>query len=412
MVFWDKFGKIIMKVGIFLGGISAERNVSLESGRNVYEKLNSRGEHKAIPIFVTGRIDDLKLYIIPLSLLFKDNADVITDSIKNFKRSLVETDEGLQKMLEKYVEEDVCKVVTEISFDLLPKIIDFAFLALHGAPGEDGTFQKILDDLKIPYNGSSAEVSKLCMNKYNTNRLLAKNGILVANQHVVDADDWKANKFKILQDIEQKFKFPFVIKPVDDGSSVGVFIVDNFKTLENYLDATFLLEKFEEFKNLTIEYHKQILIEDLITSNGTKRFLEVTGGFLAHKKDDGSIEYEMFSPSESIAANQILSMEEKFLSGQGQNITPARYDEDLKENLRIENVVKEELKKVATVLNLQGYARIDAFVKIFSNNRVEVWVIEINTLPALTPATCIFHQCIHNGYSPADFIHKIIDVAL
>lgn len=401
-----------MRIGFFLGGISAERNVSLESGRNVYEKINSRGIHKTIPIFVTGRVDDIKLYIIPLSLLFKDNADIIAETIKNFKRSLVETDEDLQKMLEDYVEDDVCKVVTEISFDLLPKIIDFAFLALHGAPGEDGTFQKILDDLKIPYNGSSAEVSKLCMNKYLTNRLLAQHGILVANQYVVDADDWTANKFKILQEIEHQFAFPFVIKPVDDGSSVGVFIVDNFKTLEHYLDTVFLLEDHkEEFKNVTIVYHKQILIEDLITGNGAKKFLEVTGGFLTHKKEDGSIEYEMFSPSESVAINQILSMEEKFLSGEGQNITPGRYDADPKENLRIDNIVKEELKKVATILNLRGYARIDAFVKVFSDH-VEVWVIEVNTLPALTPATCIFHQCILNGYSPADFIHKIIDFSL
>ena len=89
-----------MRVGFFLGGISAERNVSLESGRNVYEKINSRGIHKTIPIFVTGRVDDIKLYIIPLSLLFKDNADIIAETIKNFKRSLVEKDEDLQQMLE------------------------------------------------------------------------------------------------------------------------------------------------------------------------------------------------------------------------------------------------------------------------------------------------------------------------
>lgn len=119
----------------------------------------------------------------------------------------------------------------------------------------------------------------------------------------------------------------------------------------------------------------------------------------------------MFSPSESIAMNKILSMEEKFLSGEGQNITPARYDEDPETNSKINNFVKEELKKVATLLSLRGYARIDAFVKIF-NDHVEVWVLEVNTLPALTPATCIFHQCILNGYSPADFIHEIINFAL
>lgn len=400
-----------MKIGVFLGGISAEKDVSLESGRNVFEKINSRGEHKAIPIFVTGEINDIKLYIIPINLIFKDNADLIADSIKNFKKSLVENDEKLQDMLKNYIEDDVCKVVTEISFDLLPKIIDFAFLALHGKPGEDGTFQKILDDLKIPYNGSPANASALAMNKYNTNRLLAQHGIHVANQYVIDADDWIKNKYKILQEVEQNFSFPFIVKPVDDGSSFGVFIVENFKTLEHYLDAVFLLETHEEeFKNFKIVYHKKILVEDYIQKGNAKKILEVTGGFLTHKKN-GTIEFEMFSPSESIATNKILSMEEKFLSGEGQNITPARYDEIPEKNLEIDNAVKKELKKVATILQLRGYARIDAFVKIF-NDHIEVWVLEVNTLPALTPATCIFHQCILNGYSPSDFIHEIINFSI
>ena len=65
------------------------------------------------------------------------------------------------------------------------------------------------------------------------------------------------------------------------------------------------------------------------------------------------------------------------------------------------------MQKVAEILNIEGYARIDAMVKIYPNH-VETWVIEINTLPALTPATCIFHQSAINGYKPVDFIHAII----
>ncbi|MDR2401961.1 MAG: hypothetical protein LBD32_00635 [Cytophagales bacterium] len=400
-----------MRVGVFLGGISAEKDVSLESGRNVFEKINSKGEHRTTPIFVSGRLDDIKLYILPFSLLFKDNADLISEAIKNYERSRVEKDEDLQKMLKNYVENDVCKVVTEITFDLLPKIIDFAFLALHGGPGEGGTFQRILDKLKIPYNGSSAEVSELAINKFRTNRFLAQHGVFVANQYVIDYEDWIENKYKILLEVEKKFSFPFVVKPVDDGSSVGVFIIENSKIFEHYVETVFLIENHEEeFKNLKIVYHKKILIEDLIEKGDAKKILEVTGGFLTHKKNE-SIEYEMFFPSESIAVNKILSMEEKFLTGEGQNITPARYAENSEENLRIEGIVKEELKKVAALLNLRGYARIDAFVKIF-DDRVEVWILEVNTLPALTPATCIFHQCILNGYSPADFIQEIINFAL
>ena len=67
------------------------------------------------------------------------------------------------------------------------------------------------------------------------------------------------------------------------------------------------------------------------------------------------------------------------------------------------------MKKTAKVLNVEGYCRIDAFVKIFDKNRVEVVIIEINSLPGMTPATAIFHQCALNNYKPYEFIDKILE---
>ncbi|NDC31639.1 MAG: D-alanine--D-alanine ligase, partial [Bacteroidetes bacterium] len=119
--------------------------------------------------------------------------------------------------------------------------------------------------------------------------------------------------------------------------------------------------------------------------------------------------YEMFEPSETLAEGEILSLEEKFLAGQGQNITPSRFSKNAKAQQEISKKVQDELKKTAKVLNVEGYCRIDAFVKIFDKNRVEVVIIEINSLPGMTPATAIFHQCALNGYKPYEFIDKIID---
>lgn len=87
----------------------------------------------------------------------------------------------------------------------------------------------------------------------------------------------------------------------------------------------------------------------------------------------------------------MLSLEEKFLAGEGHIITPARFHNDTKVATMISKRVKNELGTIAQALNLQGYARIDAFIKIYLLQKVEVWVIEINVLPAMTPATCIFH---------------------
>ena len=123
----------------------------------------------------------------------------------------------------------------------------------------------------------------------------------------------------------------------------------------------------------------------------------------------GEIEYEVFEASEALASGEILSLEEKFLAGQGQNITPARYSRDDKERQLISNKVKETLGSAAKVLNMVGYCRIDAFVRIFDATKVEVVFIEVNSLPGMTPATCIYHQAAINGYKPYNFIDNILE---
>jgi len=70
--------------------------------------------------------------------------------------------------------------------------------------------------------------------------------------------------------------------------------------------------------------------------------------------------------------------------------------------------VRSELQKVAELLNIEGYARIDAFVRVYDDGKVETVIIEINSLPGMTPATCIFHQAAINEYTPAEFIDEII----
>jgi D-alanine-D-alanine ligase len=150
------------------------------------------------------------------------------------------------------------------------------------------------------------------------------------------------------------------------------------------------------------------LVEKFVEKGEAKHFLEVTGGLLTHYKK-GKLTYEMFEPSETLAEGEILSLEEKFLAGQGQNITPSRFSKSPKIQHEISEKVREVLKKTAKVLNVEGYCRIDAFVKIFDKNRVEVVIIEINSLPGMTPATAIFHQCALNNYKPYDFIDKILE---
>ena len=96
------------------------------------------------------------------------------------------------------------------------------------------------------------------------------------------------------------------------------------------------------------------------------------------------------------------------MAGEGQNLTPARYNPDAQKQQTVSHSVRAELLRVAQILNIEGYARIDAFVKIYESGEIDTYIIEVNSLPGMTPATCIFHQCAINNYTPYQFIDQIL----
>jgi D-alanine-D-alanine ligase len=139
--------------------------------------------------------------------------------------------------------------------------------------------------------------------------------------------------------------------------------------------------------------------------------MEITGGMLTRYDKEGNIQYEIFEASEAVATGDVLTLEEKFLAGEGLNITPARYSNDPVKRQSISNEVKKVFLKVAQILNIEGYCRIDAFVRIYPD-KTEVIIIEINSLPGMTPATCIFHQAALQNYKPIEFIDRILDFGM
>lgn len=407
-------------VAVIMGGYSYERHISMESGRNIFEKLSSSGEYDPIPVFLTGSADALRFFRIPISVLLKDNADDIRDKLMNYK-----TNEVMQEILEEaapltelYAGSSDALKPQELTLDQLAEQCEGVFIALHGRPGEDGTLQRLLESKGLYFNGSKTESSSITINKFETNRILRENGFLVADHMLLGKSDWLANKNGLIDQIVSQFGLPFIAKPVDDGCSAAVRKVRSAQDFEIFADAIFRnhseLTEGERQRlgiGLSEEFpqKQELLIEKFIDKGNAKHFLEITGGMLTHLKPDGTLEYELFEPSEALAEGEILSLEEKFLAGQGQNLTPSRFSKYATEQQQISDQVKHTLKEVAKTLKVTGYCRIDAFVKILENNTVETWIIEVNSLPGMTPATCIYHQAAINGYKPFDFIKEILN---
>ncbi|MCB2377947.1 D-alanine--D-alanine ligase [Hymenobacter sp. BT635] len=411
------------KVAVIMGGYSSERHISVESGRNIYEKLSSSVKYEPVPVFLTGNSQEFRLYVLPINVMLKDNADDIREKIE-----YAEAGHALHPVLERIRIEANAITSTYagqataqprcLSFEELAHEVDEVFIALHGRPGEDGALQKQLEQYGLPYNGSGVESSSITINKFETNRRLREAGLRVAEHRMAARLEWDADAESFYRSLETQFHYPFIAKPADDGCSSAVKKIKNRAELEAFTQLIFrdqedLMPEPATVLNLGFkeEFPQKdaFLVETLISRDGAKHFLEVTGGLLTHWKANGQLEIEVFEASEALANGEVLSLEEKFLAGEGQNITPARYAPQAQERQRISDEVKAELKRVAEVLNIQGYARIDAFVRVRETGAVEVIIIEVNSLPGMTPATCIFHQTALNGYTPYDFIDRILE---
>lgn len=343
-----------IRVAVLFGGDSNEREISLESGRNVLYKL-SPAKYEALPIFVT---DSMELYHIDQQLLVRN--------------STLEIAHGLHSSM-------------FISWDDLPTIADFVFIALHGGKGENGCVQGALEMLGIPYNGSGVLASALCMDKYKANQYLRDQGFDVPKSHLVSYQAWKTSADHLMIDLVNSLGWPLIVKPHDDGCSVMVQKVSTQHDLVAAIEQIFAYQK------------NYVLIEECII--GMELTVGVTGNDIPHA----------LPPSQAIALEGILSIKEKFLPGKGENQTPAPLPAA---SLLF---VKKTIEATYNAIGCKGYARIDCFYQSPDQNphgTERVVILEINSLPGLTPATCIFHQAAEVGIKPMDFIDMIVELGL
>ena len=162
------------------------------------------------------------------------------------KERVISLDTG--KQVSKELKKNGYKVqICEPNFDLTQQIKKFnpniIFNALHGQFGEDGYIQTILESVGIPYTHSGVISSAIAMDKVLSKKIFIKNKILTPKFIEYSFD---MSKFEIIRKIEKKLKFPVVIKPINEGSSVNVFICNKLNILKN-------LKSLKEYKKIIIE---------------------------------------------------------------------------------------------------------------------------------------------------------------
>ena len=297
------------KILIISGGISKERVISLDTGKQVAKELRKNG------------------YIVKIS---EPNFQIY-NVIKSFK----------------------------------PNVI---FNALHGQFGEDGYIQSILETTNIPYTHSGVISSALAMDKELSKKIFLKNNILTPKYIMYYFNRSKTNLIKL---INKKLKFPVVIKPINEGSSVNVFICNR-------------LNIFSKIKLL--EDYKKIIIEEFIPG----REIQVA---IMGKKKLGAIELK--------PKRKFYDYEAKYKkSAKTKHIIPVKISKNYL------NKVLSISFKAHKLLGCRGVTRSD--FKFFKN---KFYLLEINTQPGMTKLSLVPEIAAHNGISFFDLIKWMLDNA-
>jgi len=332
-----------MNIALLTGGLSSEREVSLSSGRGILKALLSLGHNVTVidPIFGKEKVEEEQV--------FKDK---VSKEYPTLDKIRVLQKESSRKLLD-------C-----INSDLFDNI-DLAFLGLHGKYGEDGRVQTLLELRGIKYTGSGVQSSCIAMDKDYSKIVFYRNGIPTPDwQALTDADD--TNYDECLK----RFGSPIVIKPNDEGSTVGLSIVNNE-------------EDFNKGLKLAFSYSEKVLVEKYIKGR------ELTVSII-----DGNA----YPVIEIVPNEGFYDYEHKYSKGMSKYVCPAIIPEDVSKK------AKEMALVAKKALGCKVYSRVD-FLMTESN---ELFCLEVNTLPGMTELSLVPMAANASGLDFNGLINKII----
>ena len=335
-----------MRVLVLVGGTSAERDVSLASGQAVIAALGERGHDVlAIDTACGRKLLDTGRPLIPQGIAVAPPGTQKQSSTPN-------------------------EVISALS---LPETtaIDVVFLALHGGDGEDGHIQALLDMAKAPYTGSGVVASALAMSKHLAKKIFVSEGVPTPDWVCVDSDGKSQPPY---DGVVRNLGSPFVVKPNEQGSTVGLTVV---KSAEQYGAA--LAE--------ALRHGPSAIIERYIPGR------ELTVGVLGE---------EALPIVEIIPKHGIYDYECKYTSGKSRYVCPAELSAEQTAHLQAIGL------KAFRSLGCFGYARADFRM----NERGEFYCLEINTLPGMTSTSLVPKAAAAAGISFGELVERICRLAI
>jgi D-alanine-D-alanine ligase-like ATP-grasp enzyme len=427
-----------LDVAVLFGGATAERQVSVLSGSNVWLKL-AGSERFAPRPYLLSPVEEgpVRVWELTYPVALRHSAEAIEEAcllapeLEGRRSALAEDAAARLAMDGAYRGLDVAPP-RSMTLESFLSERPFVFIALHGGRGEDGTLQRALEERGVAYNGSGPAASALCIDKYRTSLRLAPleaAGVHTARKAQVEVagTDRQGLWARVL---EACGTAKVIVKPLADGCSAGVVPLEQESQLLAYLDAIeaglpklrlegtgwevamppgktthLLFEEYFETDDLAIVAGEDASSSRLAWADRTG-WVEVTVGVVGTR---GAM--HALAPSVTVAREGVLSLQEKFMGGTGVNITPPPGPPLGRAEPAAVARARRLVEAVAHQLGIEGYGRIDAFMHRESGDIV---VIEANTLPGLTPSTVLYHQALAEAppMPPRQFLERLIDLGL
>jgi D-alanine-D-alanine ligase len=283
--------------------------------------------------------------------------------------------EGVERALDpqKYevVRYDPATDLSRIAAEADP--IDVAFILLHGIHGEDGTMQGFLELLNIPYQGAGVLGSAMAMDKNLAKIMYRMHGLPVAQwEMAVKADVTDSSR------LLDRLQLPLVIKPIRQGSSIGMSIVREPGALAASLEQAF-------------EYDNEVMVEEFISGR------EITVGVLGND-DLVALPLVEIIPDEKY---DFFDYEAKYKPGATKEVCPAEVSDSVRKQAQEYGLIAHQ------ALQLRGYSRTDMIIR-----GEEIFILETNTIPGMTPTSLLPQAAAEYGLSFPALLDRLIELAL
>ncbi|MBD5542695.1 MAG: D-alanine--D-alanine ligase [Lachnospiraceae bacterium] len=344
-----------MKIVVLAGGTSTERDVSLATGAMIYQAFKNSGHNAVLLDAYLGYEENDFKEIFSIEKDWAEAIGAISRETPDMEKIRAQRKDGGVGFFGPHVM-DICAMA------------DMVFLALHGAPGEDGTVQAAFDLAGIRYTGSGYLGAAVAMDKSLSKELFRQNGIPTPEGFSL----WK-EQFEKGEDRMEEVPFPAVVKTCRGGSSVGVYMVNS---KEEYLEA---LHK-------AFSYENQVIVEQYIKGR------EFSVGVLEGK----ALPIIEIAPLEGF-----YDYKNKYQAGSAVETCPADLSEELTKSMQ------KAAEHVFSVLRLKVYARMDFLLQEDGS----FFCLEANTLPGMTKTSLLPQEAAAVGMDFETLCEKIIEIS-